>query len=92
MRDIMPLVPTRGSLMLMALVLICSAAVVSDIGECTTKNARTVMRVPAEFNSPLTCFRDAQAYLAEASFGQELDGRDLIRIVCVRRDEASAAR
>jgi len=78
--------------MLMALILICSATVVSDVGECTAKNARSVMRVPAEFGSPITCFTHAQAYVAETSFGQELDGNDFIRIMCVRNDEASAAR
>ena len=64
--------------MLMALILICSA--------------RTVMRVPAEFSNPITCFTNAQAYVAETSFGQDLDGKDLIRIICVRRHEASATR
>ena len=78
--------------MLRALILICSAAVVSDVGECTAKNARTVMRVPAEFSNPITCFTNAQAYVAETSFGQELDGKDLVRIMCVRRDEAAASR
>ena len=78
--------------MLMALILICSATVVSDVGECTAENARTVMRVPAEFGNPMTCFTRAQAYVAETSFGQELDGKDLIRIMCVRRDEADASR
>ena len=73
--------------MLMALILICSTAVVSDVGECTTKNARTVMRVPAEFGNPITCFTHAQAYVAQTSFGQELDGKDMIRIMCAHRAE-----
>jgi len=78
--------------MLMALILICSATVVTAVGECTAKNARTVMRVPAEFNNPITCFTNGQAYVAETSFGQELDGKDLMRIMCVRRVEADASR
>jgi hypothetical protein len=43
----------------MALILICSAAVVSDVSECTAKNARAVMRVPAEFGNPITHFMHA---------------------------------
>ena len=78
--------------MLTALILICSATVVTAVGECTAKNARTVMRVPAEFGNPVTCFTHAQAYVAETSFGRDLDGKDLIRIMCVRNNEASAAR
>ena len=78
--------------MLMALIFICSATVVTAIGECTAKNARTVMQVPAEFSNPITCFTNAQAYVAETSFGQELDGKDMIRIMCVRRVEADACR
>jgi hypothetical protein len=78
--------------MLVALILVCSTSVVSDIGECAPKNARLVMRVPAEFANPITCFTHAQAYVAETSLGQELNGKDLVKITCVRRDEASASR
>jgi len=79
-------------MMLMAVILICSTAVVSHLGDCAPKNARLVMRVPAEFANPVTCFMHAQAYIAETSFGQELDSKDLVRIMCVRRDEAAASR
>jgi hypothetical protein len=61
--------------MLTALILICSTAVASDIGDCTAESARTVMRVPAEFGNPITCYMQAQAYVAETSFGQELGWR-----------------
>ena len=50
--------------MLTALILICSAAVTPDLGECTRNNATAVMRVPAEFGNPITCIMHAQAYLA----------------------------
>src|SRR5262245_28888409 len=43
---------------LIALVLICSAA--ADARDCTRGNANTVMRVPAEFGNPVTCFMHAQ--------------------------------
>ncbi len=50
------------------------------------------MRVPAEFGNPITCFMHAQAYIAETSFGQELDSKDLVKVImCVRREEAAAA-
>ena len=59
--------------MLTALILICSAAVTPDLGECTRTNATAEMRVPAEFGNPITCLMHAQAYLAETSIGQDLD-------------------
>jgi hypothetical protein len=73
--------------MLVALIFVCSAAVV----ECTHENAQTVMRVPAEFVNPITCFMHAQAYVAQTSFGQELGSTDRVRIVCVRRDGVLAS-
>ncbi len=78
--------------MLMALILVCSTSIVSDIGHCAQKNARLVMRVPAEFSNPITCFMQAQAYVAETSFGQELDSKEIVKIMCVRREEAAASR
>ena len=76
--------------MLTALILICSTAVASDIGDCTAESARTVMRVPAEFGNPITCYMQAQAYVAETSFGQELGSKDRLKIMCVRRENAVA--
>jgi hypothetical protein len=78
--------------MLVALVLICSTTAVSDLGDCTPSNARMVMRVPADFGSPITCFMHAQAYVAETSFGEELGTEDRVKIMCVRREGASASR
>src|SRR5262249_43683346 len=42
--------------MLTALVLICSVAVTPDLRDCTRYNATAVMRLPAEFANPATCF------------------------------------
>jgi hypothetical protein len=42
--------------MLTASVLICAAEVAADAHDCTRSNANTVMRVPAEFGNPATCF------------------------------------
>ncbi len=78
--------------MLMALILICSTAGVSNPGDCAPKNARLVMRVPAEFGNPITCYMHAQAYVAETSFGQDLDSKEIVKIMCVRREEAAAFR
>jgi hypothetical protein len=72
--------------MLTALVLICAAEVAADARDCTRSNANTVMRVPAEFGNPATCFMHAQAYLAGSSIGRELDANERVRIVCVRSE------
>ena len=77
--------------MLTALVLICSAAVAADPGDCTRSNANTVMRVPAEFGNPATCFMQAEAYLAGNSIGRDLDASERVKIVCVRNETVAAA-
>ena len=77
--------------MLTAFILICSAAVAPDLGECTRKNAAVEMRVPAEFASPITCLMHAQAYLAETSIGQDLTSNDRVKIICVRTETAAAS-
>jgi hypothetical protein len=72
-------------------VLICSAAVAADAHDCTRSNAGTVMRVPAEFGNPATCFMQAQAYLAGSSIGRDLDADERVRIICVPRDSVITA-
>jgi hypothetical protein len=69
---------------LTALVLICSVAVAVDPGDCTRSIADTVVRVPAEFGNPATCFMHAQAYLAGISIGRDLNASERVRIVCAR--------
>jgi hypothetical protein len=76
---------------LTAVILICSAAVTPDFGECTRKNAAVEMRVPAEFANPITCLMHAQAYLAETSIGQDLSSNDRVKIMCVRPETAAAS-
>jgi hypothetical protein len=77
--------------MLTALVLICSAAAAADPQDCTRSNANTVMRVPAEFGNPATCFMHAQAYLAGSSIARDLDANERVRIVCLRSETIAAA-
>jgi len=77
--------------MLTALVLICSVAVTPDLRDCSRNNAITVMRVPAEFGSPATCFMHGQSYLAGTSIGQELGDNDRIKIVCARTETIDAS-
>ena len=72
--------------MLTALILICSITFASDLGGCNRSNATAVMRVPAEFGNPSTCFMHAQAYLAGTSFGQDLGPNDRVKIICVRSE------
>jgi hypothetical protein len=76
---------------LTALVLICSAAVAADPRDCTRSNANTVVRVPAEFGNPATCFMHAQAYLAGSSIGRDLEAAERVRIVCVPRESVIAS-
>jgi hypothetical protein len=78
--------------MLTALILICSAAVTPDVRDCTRDNAMAVMRVPAKFGNPVTCFMHGQAYLAETSIGQALGSDDQIKVVCARTEMVDASR
>ena len=77
--------------MLTALVLICSVAVTPDLRDCTRDNAAAVMRVPAEFGNPATCFMHGQAYLAETLIGQELGDNDRVKVVCARSETVDAS-
>jgi hypothetical protein len=64
-----------------AVILSCSIAVTPDLRDYTRDNAMAVMCVPAEFTNPATCFMHGQAYLANASIGQELGGNDRVKVV-----------
>jgi hypothetical protein len=77
--------------MLTALVLVCSVAVTPDLRDCTSDNARAVIRVPAEFASPVTCLMNGQAYLAGSSLGRQLDDGGRIKIVCKRSETIAAS-
>ena len=77
--------------MLTALVLICSVALTPDLRDCSRNNATAVMRVPAEFGNPATCFMHGQAYLAETSIGQELTANDRVKVVCARSETVDAS-
>ena len=70
--------------MLTALVLICSVAVAPDLRDCTRANATAVMRAPAEFANPATCFMHGQAYLADSEMGRNLARNEAVKVVCVR--------
>jgi hypothetical protein len=76
--------------MLTALVLICSISVTPDIRDCTRMNALDVMRVPAEYASPVSCFVRGQAFLAETSLAQDLGEAQRIKIVCATSTSVSA--
>jgi hypothetical protein len=54
-------------------------------------NATVVMRVPAKFANPVTCFMHAQTYLAETSIGQTLSDDDQVKIVCARAHTVDAS-
>jgi hypothetical protein len=76
---------------LTALVLICSAAAAPDLHDCTRHNATAVLRVPAEFGSPATCFLHGQAYLAGTSIGRELEPDERVKVICVRSEVLAAS-
>src|SRR5215831_1887168 len=78
--------------MLTALVLICSVALTPDLRDCSRANAVAVMRVPAEFGNPATCFMHGQAYLADTSIGQELGDDERVKVVCARSEAAEGDR
>ena len=70
--------------MLTALILICSVTATPDLEDCNRSNAPTVMRLPAEFGNPATCFMHAQAYLAGTSIGREVEADERIKVLCTR--------
>jgi hypothetical protein len=77
--------------MLTALILICSAAVTPDLGDCTRKNATAEIRMPVELANPSLCLMHGQAYLAATSLGRDLGDDDRIKIICVQTESASAS-
>lgn len=72
--------------MLTALVLICSVAQTPDVRDCSRSNAVAVMRVPAEFGNPATCFMHGQAYLAGTAIGQEMAADERVKVICARSE------
>src|SRR5262249_26045944 len=70
--------------MLTALILVCSLATVSNLGDCTRDNALDVVYVPATFASPVTCLMHAQAYVADSSIGRDLPQNEGVKVICVR--------
>jgi hypothetical protein len=69
-----------------ALVLICSVTTTTDLQNCNRSNATTVLRMPAEFGNPATCFMHGQAYIAQTSIGQELADNERVKVFCVRSE------
>jgi hypothetical protein len=70
--------------MLTALILVCSLAIAPNLADCTRANAVHVMRVPAAFGNPATCFMHGQAYLAETSIGRDLAENERVKVICAR--------
>jgi hypothetical protein len=69
--------------MLTALILVCSLATVSNLGDCTRDNALDVVYVPATFAGPVTCLMHAQAYGAGTSIGRDLPQNEGLKVVCM---------
>ena len=68
--------------MLIALILVCSLATVSN--DCTRDNALDVVYVPATFTNSVTCLMHAQAYVADSSIGRDLQRDEGVKVICVR--------
>jgi len=68
--------------MLTALVLICSLAQTPDLQACSRDNAVMVIRVPTEFGNPAMCFMQAQAYIGQTSFAEDLTADERVKVVC----------
>ena len=68
--------------MLTALVLVCSLAATPDLATCNRTNAVDVMRLPEQFNSPVTCAMEGQAYLAQTAIGQDFSKNESVKVIC----------
>ena len=68
--------------MLTAIVLVCSLAITPELASCDRNHAVDVIRVPARFGNPATCFLHAQAYLAETTVGREIGADQRIKAIC----------
>ena len=67
--------------MIKALLLICSL----NSAECTEYTARMVVRPQEEFNSPITCYMHAQAYLASTEL--EMEDGEWLKVECYVKQE-----
>jgi hypothetical protein len=74
--------------MLTALILVCSLATVSNLGDCTRDNALDVIYVPATFASPVTCLMHARAYVADSSIGRDLPQNEGVKVNRVDKAES----
>jgi hypothetical protein len=78
-------------MVLSALILICSIATTPDLAACNQTNAVSMLRVPEDFGSPVTCFVHGQAYLAETSIGRDLTADERVKVVCARKVSSTTA-
>ena len=70
--------------MLTALILVCSLAITPELRNCDRNNALHVLQVPEQFGNPVMCMMRGQAYLAGTSLGQEIDGSEQVKVLCIR--------
>jgi hypothetical protein len=75
--------------MLTALVLICSLATAPDSADCRADNAESVIRVPQDYASPITCLMHGEAYVAETEIGQNLAADERVKVVCAATTRAA---
>jgi hypothetical protein len=70
------------SLMLTALVLICSLAATPDLASCNKDNAVSVTAVQEPSGSPVMCLMHGQAYLAQTAMGRNLADNERVKVIC----------
>jgi hypothetical protein len=70
------------SLMLTALVLVCSLAVTPDLMSCNKDNAVSVTVVQEPTGNPTMCLMHGQAYLAETTMGRNLADDERVKVIC----------
>lgn len=70
--------------MLTALILICSMTATPDLALCGTENAESVIRLPQDDITPVSCLMHGQAYVAETEIGRNLDAGERVKVVCTK--------
>jgi hypothetical protein len=75
--------------MLTAIVLICSMTATTDLARCSAENAESVIRVPQDYSSPVTCLMHGQAYVAETEIGRNLAAGERVKVICAANRRAA---
>jgi hypothetical protein len=78
--------------MVTALILVCSLSSTPDLADCNRSTALHVLRLPAEFASPVACLMHGQAYLAQTAIGESLAKTERVKVLCAPRQATDGPR